>query len=169
MIRGLLDASRWLTHLLENGSLQRYMALLVGAAVTVGLYAAAQHGAINFSMSGSSIPFNGVAVAILIGLILAGVGTVLLHRHRLPALVMLGVVGLCLSLLFVYFSAPDLALTQLSVEVVTIILLLLALHFMPQEAAADSGNARALAGCGAGRGSGHWRGGFDLGRIDLTV
>ncbi len=156
MIRGLLDAARWLTRLLENGSLQRYMALLVGAAVTVGLYAAAQHGAINFSMSSSSIPFNGVAIAILIGLILAGVGTVLLHRHRLPALVMLGVVGLCLSLLFVYFSAPDLALTQLSVEVVTIILLLLALHFMPQETMADSGNARrwrdaALAG-GAGIG-----------------
>jgi multicomponent K+:H+ antiporter subunit A len=33
---------------------------------------------------------------------------------------------------FVLFSAPDLALTQLSVEVVTIVLLLLALHFLPQ-------------------------------------
>ena len=45
---------------------------------------------------------------------------------------MLGVVGLIVSLMFVKFSAPDLALTQLSVEVVTIVLLLLALYFLPQ-------------------------------------
>jgi multicomponent K+:H+ antiporter subunit A len=36
------------------------------------------------------------------------------------------------SLTFVRFSAPDLALTQLSVEVVTMILLMLALFFLPQ-------------------------------------
>ena len=37
-----------------------------------------------------------------------------------------------ISLAFAYLSAPDLALTQLSVEVVTIILLLLALNFLPR-------------------------------------
>ena len=41
-------------------------------------------------------------------------------------------VGLMVSLAFVRFSAPDLALTQISVEVVTIILLMLALYFLPQ-------------------------------------
>ena len=41
------------------------------------------------------------------------------HRHRLLALVLTSIVGLVVSLAFVYFSAPDLALTQLSVEVVT--------------------------------------------------
>jgi hypothetical protein len=42
-------------------------------------------------------------------------------------------VGLIVALTFVKFSAPDLALTQLSVEVVTIVLLLLALYFLPQK------------------------------------
>ena len=55
------------------------------------------------------------------------------HRHRLLALVLTSVVGLVVSLTFVYFSAPDLALTQLSVEVVTTVLMLLALNYLPQK------------------------------------
>jgi len=43
------------------------------------------------------------------------------------------VVGLVVTLVFVRFSAPDLALTQLAVEVVTIVLLMLALFFLPQK------------------------------------
>lgn len=142
LIRGLVNTSCWLTSLLENGSLQRYMALLVGSAVVVGVYAATQHGAIDLSSSTAAIPVNGVAITAAIALSLAAIGTVIFHRQRLPALVMLGVVGLFVALAFVYFSAPDLALTQLSVELVTIILLLLALHFLPQEAAADSCHGR---------------------------
>ncbi|EWG98803.1 hypothetical protein Q427_28470 [Halomonas sp. BC04] len=45
---------------------------------------------------------------------------------------MLSVVGLAVSLTFVRFSAPDLALTQLSVEVASMILMILALFFLPQ-------------------------------------
>ncbi|MAA60763.1 MAG: cation:proton antiporter, partial [Pseudomonadales bacterium] len=52
---------------------------------------------------------------------------------RLVALIALSVVGLIVSIAFAYFSAPDLALTQLSVEVVTILLFLLALFFLPQK------------------------------------
>ncbi len=52
--------------------------------------------------------------------------------HRLAALTMLGVVGLVLCITFAWFSAPDLALTQLSVEVVTIVLFLLGLRWMPK-------------------------------------
>jgi multicomponent K+:H+ antiporter subunit A len=58
---------------------------------------------------------------------------------------LIGAVGLVVSLIFVKFSAPDLALTQLSVEVVTVILLLLALYFLPQHTPAESGNGRRCA------------------------
>ena len=70
------------------------------------------------------------------------------HRHRLLALVLTSVVGLVVSLTFVYFSAPDLALTQLSVEVVTTILMLLALNYLPQKTPREPSRFR------------HWR---DLG------
>ena len=61
---------------------------------------------------------------------------------RLVAVLMIGLVGLMTALLFARFSAPDLALTQLLVEIVTVILLLLAMYFLPQTTPAESGLAR---------------------------
>jgi multicomponent K+:H+ antiporter subunit A len=57
--------------------------------------------------------------------------------HRLAALAMLGVVGLVLCVTFAWFSAPDLALTQLAVEVVTTVLFLLGLRWLPKRVAQD--------------------------------
>jgi multicomponent K+:H+ antiporter subunit A len=56
--------------------------------------------------------------------------------HRLASLVLLAVVGLVTALTFVWFSAPDLALTQLAVEVVTTSLFLLGLRWLPKPARA---------------------------------
>lgn len=47
-------------------------------------------------------------------------------------------------MVFTRFSAPDLALTQLTVEVVTIILLMLALYFLPQNSSAESSSVRII-------------------------
>ena len=52
--------------------------------------------------------------------------------HRLAALVFMGGAGLCVCITFLWFSAPDLALTQLSVEVVTTVLFLLGLRWLPR-------------------------------------
>ncbi len=52
--------------------------------------------------------------------------------HRLAALILSGGAGLATSLTFVWFSAPDLALTQLAVEVVTAVLILLGLRWLPR-------------------------------------
>jgi multicomponent K+:H+ antiporter subunit A len=57
--------------------------------------------------------------------------------HRLAALVMLGIVGLVMCITFAWFSAPDLALTQLAVEVVTLVLFLLGLRWMPKRVELD--------------------------------
>ena len=51
--------------------------------------------------------------------------------HRLAALSLAGAAGLATCMTFVWFSAPDLALTQLVVEVVTLVLLLLGLRWLP--------------------------------------
>lgn len=57
--------------------------------------------------------------------------------HRLSALCMAGAAGLATSLTFAWFSAPDLALTQLAVEVVTMVLILLGLRWLPPRIATD--------------------------------
>ena len=57
--------------------------------------------------------------------------------HRLVALILLSVVGLALCITFAWFSAPDLALTQLAVEVVTLVLFVLGLRWMPKRIEQD--------------------------------
>jgi multicomponent K+:H+ antiporter subunit A len=52
--------------------------------------------------------------------------------HRLVALVLAGAAGIVVCLTFVWLSAPDLALTQLLVEIVTTVLLLLGLRWLPK-------------------------------------
>lgn len=52
--------------------------------------------------------------------------------HRLAALTLLGAAGMCVCITFLWFSAPDLALTQIVVEVVTTILILLGLRWLPK-------------------------------------
>jgi multicomponent K+:H+ antiporter subunit A len=51
--------------------------------------------------------------------------------HRLAALSLAGAAGLATCMTFVWFSAPDLALTQLVVEMVTLVLILLGLRWLP--------------------------------------
>jgi len=101
---------------------------------------------------------DAVSLLVALGLAAAALTGTLLHRQRFLAVVLTGAVGLVVSLIFVKFSAPDLALTQLSVEVVTVILLLLALYFLPQSSPAEKRPGRhardiviaALAGLGVG-------------------
>lgn len=125
----------------DKGSLQNAIAWIIGAAFVAGV--------IGF-MSVSSpllgerelLPIDGVSVVAAIIVIVASIMTVILNRQRLVAVLMVGVVGLVVALIFVKFSAPDLALTQLSVEIVTIVLLLLALYFLPQTSPKEIGHLR---------------------------
>src|SRR5690606_9619055 len=66
-------------------------------------------------------------------LIVGTLGTVALHSKRLTALIVIGSVGLMVSLVFVYLSAPDLALTQILVEMVTVAMLMMALNYLPKQ------------------------------------
>jgi multicomponent K+:H+ antiporter subunit A len=130
--------------------------LLVVATLVLGYAPFWRYGA----QAGSAplTPADGVSVVAWVLLVLGALGAAATHRARLQALVLTGVVGLVVALAFIRLSAPDLALTQLSVEVVSIVLLLLALHYLPQHTPAESSFGRkardgalaALAGLGAG-------------------
>jgi len=68
----------------------------------------------------------------LIGAVCA-IGTAVMAKfHRLAAITLMGGAGLVTAVTFVWFSAPDLALTQIVVEVVTTALFLLGLRWLPQ-------------------------------------
>jgi multicomponent K+:H+ antiporter subunit A len=85
-----------------------------------------------FTGSRPGLPANAPAIIAWALLIAATAAVVNDSRNRLRVLIYISVIGLVVSLAFVVLSAPDLALTQISVEVVTILLLLLALNLLPK-------------------------------------
>jgi multicomponent K+:H+ antiporter subunit A len=127
----VLSLANGLTRSFDKDSLQSAIAWIIGTAFVAA--------AVGFTSVGSPLlgerelmPVDGVSIVAALVLILSTIMAAVLHRQRLVSLVLVGVVGLIVVLIFVKFSAPDLALTQLSVEIVTIVLLLLALYFLPQ-------------------------------------
>ncbi|MBU1263646.1 MAG: monovalent cation/H+ antiporter subunit A [Gammaproteobacteria bacterium] len=138
---GLFALARSVTRLIDTGSLQRQVFFLLAAALVLGVAPWLGRGT-PLAGSREGLPLDAVSLLAAGALIVATLATVWLHRQRFTAIVTIGVVGLVVSLAFVKFSAPDLALTQLSVEIVTIVLLLLALYFLPQHAAPEKDRAR---------------------------
>jgi multicomponent K+:H+ antiporter subunit A len=123
--------ARRFTRAIANGSLQRSLSWMLLAAIVMAAVPAAS--GLLAAAPGTGQPMPPLAWSVWLVLVAATVGTVVLHRRRLLALVVIGAVGLAVSLVFVFLSAPDLALTQLLVELVTIALILLALNYLPQE------------------------------------
>jgi len=133
----LVFAARGFTDNMTNGAMPRALAaftLTTLFAGTLAWYTGAAGPATRDMLPIKLVP--------AIGWVLAMVATGLMvtfHRVRVLALVLVGIVGLMTSAFFAYFSAPDLALTQISVEVVTVILLLLVLNFLPKRTLVESG------------------------------
>ncbi|WP_068808628.1 monovalent cation/H+ antiporter subunit A [Thauera phenolivorans] len=139
-IAGAVALSGRIIHGLHNGSLQRYLAFAIGSVTAAGFAAflAAPHAPGTREL----LPLAPVAVVAWLLLVGGCVLAVALYRQRLLSLLVVGMVGLIVCVAFIYLSAPDLALTQISVEVATVILILLALYFLPKQGAAG-GSARA--------------------------
>ncbi len=138
----LIVTSRRITNRLQSNSLQSYLAVLIGFAI---LAAATPFLAGGLHLGNApTLEANPVAVLVWIAVVAAAVICTVRHRDRLFATILVAVVGLGASLAFVAFSAPDLALTQLSVEVVSTVLLLMGLALLPRETPIESPPARRL-------------------------
>jgi multicomponent K+:H+ antiporter subunit A len=128
--RLFLLANRF-TRAIANGSVQRSLLLLVLASIVLAAVPHWNAAAMPRMPDFGSMPLLGWAGWAI--LLIGTAATLALYRQRLRAVIVIGVVGLMVSLAFVYFSAPDLALTQLLVEIVTVCLMLLALNYLPKE------------------------------------
>jgi len=132
LITGMVRGAKLVLGHIDNGSLPRYLGVIT---VTIGLLGLAGYlGAAPTSVSGdrATLPASLPAVTGWLVLLLACALIVKHHYDRLAALIITSIVGLVVSLAFLQFSAPDLALTQISVEVVTTILLLLVINLLPR-------------------------------------
>ncbi|SFA96754.1 multisubunit potassium/proton antiporter, PhaA subunit /multisubunit potassium/proton antiporter, PhaB subunit [Poseidonocella pacifica] len=129
--------SDWIAHKTHNGAISRYLAIFVVSTLALGAIAASGGGLAPATRA--LLPVPPLAWIGFLLLVVAAIAVVLLHRERFLSLILISIVGLGVSGGFVYLSAPDLALTQISVETVTIMLMLLALHFLPKSTPAESG------------------------------
>ena len=162
VIASAVSLARRIIAPLHDGAFTRYAAIMAVTVVAVGYHAWAT-GTVG-APTRSVQPANFVQIAGWLMLVAATCGLVVLHRNRLLSLILIGIVGLVVSVGFVFFSAPDLAMTQLTVEVVTIILLLLALNFLPNHTPVESsvlrrtrdGTVAVAAGLGAAAISYHY-------------
>ncbi len=139
-LKKLLTLANTITCFLNQYSLQRMLFIFMMFIMALGI-SGAMATDYDYSLTGarSVLSIDGISLLITALVIIAAIAAVMMHRQRLISLILLGTVGLGVSLIFVKFSAPDLALTQLSVEIVTIILMLLALYFLPQQSPDESG------------------------------
>ena len=113
----------------QNGDLRRYIVVVVLATMVLVVTALVRSGAPPFSrlVEGANLGVLDYALAIFLAL---GAGVLLFRRRPLEMVLILGFVGALVTAVFALYSAPDLALTQLVVELLMVVLLVLGISKM---------------------------------------
>lgn len=121
--------SRVITHVFQSGQLREYVAI-------VFLF-------VSVVMWGTYIHFNDIHIAhwlphapwfdwLIVLVLIGGAGSMVRAAPYFVSLIMLGVVGLATMLVFLIYSAPDVAMTQLLVDILTVVIFVLALYRLPR-------------------------------------
>lgn len=128
MLHCLMAVAKGQTRLLQNGSLRNYMLVtLMFVIVTGGWFF---HEFVDLPDPVHQTPIQVIDAVILSLILLATLGAIF-SRSRMAAIASLGAVGYGIAIFFVLYSAPDLAMTQLVIETLTVILLVLAFYHLP--------------------------------------
>ena len=142
LFNGLVSRAKSFAAFLQNRTLRTHLTIVLAA---VGLLVASQLVRTGLPTPTFTLDKSSAVPAVLATLVaLAGLGAAV-ARTRLALLALLGLLGLLIALLFSYFSAPDLALTQLLTETILIVLLVAVLRRIPKRTAAQRKNAHPLA------------------------
>ncbi|BBO75917.1 Na(+)/H(+) antiporter subunit A [Desulfosarcina widdelii] len=128
-LRSFLGIARWTIGGLQNGSLHRYLLITIGVftltTITVWWF---HGGSIPVSLPLPDLPLSQWLLA---AVMTAAVVAVVMASSRILAVCALGVVGGGAALVFLVYGAPDLALTQLLVETLTLIIVSIVLLRLP--------------------------------------
>ncbi len=121
--------ARRYTNTLHNGFLRVYLLRIIIFAVLLLAFRLFTGGPIRFSVDNlSPVSVYEIAVAIIL---IAAIFLAVTTPSRLTAVVATSVIGYCICLQFVFYSAPDLAMTQFSIDTLTVVLFVLVLFRLP--------------------------------------
>ncbi|MEM9319378.1 MAG: hydrogen gas-evolving membrane-bound hydrogenase subunit E [Pseudomonadota bacterium] len=134
---GFMDAirrgSEALTHVIQTGRMTDYLAAMfttIVAALAAGMIWGGLPG---LTPIGADLTWIHLPLA---ALLLAGAAQTAFTSSRIAAVAALGVVGIGTALVFIYFGAPDVAITQLMVEVLVVVLIAIVMLRVPRLKAA---------------------------------
>jgi len=128
VMEGLTYLAAWQTRVLQSGKMGNYMIILVLTTFGLTGYTLYDREGLHFWLDLGDSQLHEWMVAAL--LVFAGL-VASLTRSRLGAVATMGVLGFSVALVFILFSAPDLGITQVLVETLTVILLVLVLFRLP--------------------------------------
>lgn len=123
-LAGLLGIASGVTNLVQHGQLRGYLRVLF-LSIALGVWAALllQGGLAMPEFDRSQIDVRALGFLALIG----GAAATILAKTLFSAVVSSGLVGFAAALLFLFFGAPDVALTQFAVETLLVVILCFAL------------------------------------------
>jgi multicomponent Na+:H+ antiporter subunit A len=125
---GLYATAEWQTRLLQHGRLRIYLLTVLGAATALVGVVFWRHYQLALP---DNLPPTRFFEAMTAVIILCGVGGVIFLRSRLSMVAALGVVGYGMGLIYIFFGAPDLAMTQFAIETLVVILFALVFYRLP--------------------------------------
>jgi len=135
----MLHFAKRLTGWLQNGRLRVYLLTVVATLVAlvwlILLYAG---GLPALELDWDLYPWEAIIAVLIAG----GAVVAVTSRSRLGAVTALGVVGYGIALVYVLFSAPDLAIAQILVETLTVLLFVLVFYHMPRFGADTARSSR---------------------------
>ncbi|MEN2465050.1 Na+/H+ antiporter subunit A [Ornithinibacillus sp. JPR2-1] len=131
LIQKIDDVSTRVTNAYMTGSIKLYMSIILVAIIVATFTIMLTTGGLNNISFDDLAEVSAVDIAVVIIMVLAALATIFVN-NKLALIIITGIVGFGISILFVIFRAPDLALTQLVVETVSMALFLLAYYHLPE-------------------------------------
>jgi multicomponent Na+:H+ antiporter subunit A len=138
-MQGMLRVAGVQTRILQSGFLRRYLVIILLTAVGLGAWVLFSKPWWSWEAGLSEARFYEVMLA---AVMIAATVMAVLAKSRLAAIVALGIVGYGMAMFFILFSAPDLAMTQFSIETLTVILFVLVVYRLPRFADYSKASAR---------------------------
>ncbi|WP_292294188.1 putative monovalent cation/H+ antiporter subunit A [Marivita sp.] len=125
---GLKAFAKWQTRIVQNGKLSSYL-FATFLTIAAGLLLTLVYtGLPTIAVDLSDVEWKHASIALLT---IAGAVLALFTNSRIAGIAALGVVGIGIALIFIVFSAPDVAITQLLVETLIVVLVAVVMLRLP--------------------------------------
>ena len=119
----------WFSNFFHNGYLRSYHMKIILFAEALLIYKLWQSGPIQIDFDNLT-PLTIYEVAVVI-ILLGALVIVISTPSRLTSVVAMSVIGYCICLMYVFYSAPDLAMTQFTIDTLSTVLFVLVLYKLP--------------------------------------